>query len=367
MIKFLDLKKINDRFQSEINEAFKRVSESGWYLKGEETLAFEKNYSEFIGTPYTIACGNGLDALTLILLGYLELGELKKGDEVILPANTYIASVLAVSRAGLKPVMVDVEPVRLQIDAKEIEKKLSDKTKAVMIVHLYGQCAYNESIGEICKKRNLKLIEDNAQAHGAIFEGERTGSLGDASAHSFYPGKNLGALGDAGAVTTCHRLLAETIRALGNYGSDKKYYFPLKGLNSRIDEIQASILNVKLPYLDKDNQRRREIAKIYKSRIRNKDLNLPGLSYAEDNVFHIFPIFSEKREQLQQYLRTRGIETLIHYPVPPHKQNCYSEFAEYSFPISEKIHSTELSLPISPVMTDKEAEYVAEIINSFHE
>ena len=365
MVKFLDLEKINLRDREEINKAFGRILDSGWYLKGKETEEFEKAYAEFIGTDFAVACGNGLDALTLILLGYIELGLMKPGDEIIVPANTYIASILAVSRAGLTPVLVEPDPSTFQIDGRIIEKYINPRTKGIMIVHLYGQCSYTDNIGDICKKYGLKLIEDNAQAHGALYNGRRTGSLGDAAGHSFYPGKNLGALGDAGAVTTNDEKLAEIVRALGNYGSEKKYVFNMRGLNSRIDEIQAAILNVKLPGLDNDNQRRREIARRYRNGINNPEIMLPGYSYGTDNVFHIYPVFTPRRDELQTFLKDNGIETLIHYPVPPHKQKCYPQWNNMYLPITEKIHSEELSLPISPVITDEEVTRIIEVLNSW--
>lgn len=365
MVKFLDLEKINARYADDIEKAMKRVLNSGWYLRGTETEAFEKVYADFIGTKLAIACGNGLDALTLILSAYIKLGTMKPGDEVIVPANTYIASILSITRAGLVPVLVEPNPQTLQIDENLIEEKISQKTRAIMIVHLYGQNAYTEKIGDISRKYNLKLIEDNAQAHGALFFDKLTGSLGDASGHSFYPGKNLGALGDAGAVTTNDPLLAETIRALGNYGSEKKYVFGMQGYNSRIDELQAAILNVKIFHLNKDNQRRREIAKKYYEGIENKYITLPSLSLGTDNVFHIFPIFSPVRDELQYYLKKNGIETLIHYPISPHKQQCYPEWNKLSYPVTEQIHAQELSLPMSQVLRDEEVESVISIINSF--
>lgn len=365
MIKFLDLEKINRQHAKELSEATKRVIERGWYLKGCETDNFEKNYSDFIGTKHAIACGNGLDALTLILMGYLEMGIMTEGDEIIVPANTYIASILAISRSGLKPILVEPNPKTLQIDENLIEKFISPRTKGLMIVHLYGQCAYTDKIGEICRQHNLKLIEDNAQAHGAIYKGRRTGSLGDAAGHSFYPGKNLGALGDAGAVTTNDVGLANTVKALGNYGSEKKYVFNMPGINSRIDEMQAAALNIKLPFIDNDNRKRREIATRYKTGITNPLIRLPEVSYHEDNVFHIYPIFTPYRNQLQEYLKSNDIETIIHYPIPPHKQKCYREWNHLSLPITEKIHTQELSLPISPVLTKEEVEKVIETVNLF--
>ena len=365
MVRFLDLQKINERFGEEILESQKRVLNSGWYLKGFETESFETNYAKYIGTDHTIACGNGLDALTLILMGYMEMGLMQPGDEIIVPANTYIASILAISRVGLVPVLVEPDPHSLQIDGDRIENALTPKTKGIMIVHLYGQNSYTEKIAEITKKYNLKLIEDNAQAQGALYNGKRTGSFGDAAGHSFYPGKNLGALGDAGAVTTNDNQLAEIVRALGNYGSEKKYVFNFKGLNSRMDELQAAVLNVKLKYLDEDNTKRRNVAAMYSKGINNPKIKLPGVSYMEDNVFHLYPIFCEKRDELQDYLKVKGIETLIHYPIPPYKQKCYAEWNKKSFPITENIHATELSLPISPVITDEEINKVIQEINRF--
>lgn len=365
MVNFLDLHKVNGRFQEEIENAVKRVIDSGWYLKGKETESFEKNYADFIGTTYAIACGNGLDALTLILLAYKEMGVIQEGDEVIVPANTYIASILAITRAGMKPVLIEPNLQTLQIDDTLIEDKISSRTKAIMIVHLYGQNAYTDRIGEICSRHNLKLIEDNAQAQGAKFNGKKTGALGDAAGHSFYPGKNLGAFGDAGAVTTDDKELANTVRALGNYGSEQKYVFNMKGVNSRMDEFQAAILNVKLPFLEKDNSIRRLIARKYMDGIKNPMISLPGVSVLDDNVFHIFPVFTPWRDEVQKYLRENGIETLIHYPIPPHKQLCYPDLKNLSFPVTEKIHSEELSLPMSPVLDEEEVDKVIEVLNNF--
>lgn len=365
MVKFLDLKKINNRHAKEIEGAVSEVLNSGWYLKGKKTEEFEKSYASFIGCRHAIGCGNGLDALTLIFKGYIELGVMHSGDEVIVPANTYIASILAVSRAGLKPVLVEPNINTLQIDPELIEQAVTEKTKAIMIVHLYGRCAYNDKIKDICQRYGLKLIEDNAQAHGATYRGKLTGSLGDAAGHSFYPGKNLGALGDAGAVTTNDEALALMVRNLGNYGSEKKYVFNYQGLNSRIDELQAAVLNEKLKFLNKDNSKRREIAERYLAGIYNPLVDMPKLTDFETNVFHIFPIFSEYRDRLQEYLRDNGVETLIHYPIPPHKQLCYPEWNHIYLPVTEKIHNTELSLPISPVMTEEEVERVIFLINKF--
>ena len=365
MIKFLDLEKVNKRYEEEIQMATKRVIDSGWYLKGKETETFEKKYADFIGTRHAVACGNGLDALTLIFRAYIEMGVMSPGDEVIVPANTYIASILAITRAGLTPVLAEPDKVTLQIDDAHIEDHITPSTKGIMIVHLYGQSSYTERIEAICRKHNLKLIEDNAQAHGAICFGRRTGSLGDAAGHSFYPGKNLGALGDAGAITTDDDELAKTVAALGNYGSERKYIFNMQGMNSRIDEIQAAILSEKLSHLDSDNRRRREVASMYKAGINNPKISLPAYSYGEDNVFHIFPIFTPLRNELQKYLNDNHIETLIHYPVPPHKQKCYPEWNQLDFPVTELIHNHELSLPISPVISNEEVKKIIDTINLF--
>ncbi|MCH5223519.1 MAG: DegT/DnrJ/EryC1/StrS family aminotransferase [Muribaculaceae bacterium] len=365
MVKFLDLKKINEVHKEEIENAIGSVLESGWYLQGSLTEKFEKDYASYIGTDYCVGCGNGLDALTLILRAYIELGVMKPGDEVIVPANTYIASIIAITRTGLTPVLVEPSEETLQIDPSLIESAITPKTRAIMIVHLYGRNAFDERIAEICRKHNLKLIEDNAQAHGCLYEGKKTGSLGDAAGHSFYPGKNLGALGDAGAITTDDKALAETVRALGNYGSEKKYVFKYKGLNSRIDELQAAVLDIKLKYLDEENARRKEIAKRYLKEINNPEIRLPKVTDMDSHVFHIFPIFTLRRDSLQDYLKEKGISTLIHYPIPPHQQEAYKEWKDLSFPITEKIHNEELSLPISPVMTDEEVDEVITALNEW--
>ena len=367
MIKYLPLKQINDRYDAELREAVGRVMDSGWYLKGEHTQRFERNYATYIGTKYCVGVANGLDALTLILRAYIEKGVMQPGDEVIVPANTFIASILSISDCGLTPVLVEPCIDTFQIDDSQIEEVITERTKALMIVHLYGRCAYTEKIGMICKKHQLKLIEDNAQAHGCFApmdngQWRRTGSLGDAAAHSFYPGKNLGALGDAGAVTTNDKELAQIIEELGNYGSSKKYVFDYQGRNSRLDEIQAAMLDVKLRHLDEDNQRRQAVADYYINNVKHSEILLPTPS---QSVYHIFPILCERRDELQQYLKENGVETMIHYPIPPHKQACYKEWNDLSFPITERIHRQELSLPCHPAMKQEEADQIVSLLNRF--
>lgn len=364
-VPFLSLKDITDKYKDEIHEAALRTIDSGWYLQGKENETFETDYSKYIGTKYTIGCANGLDALIWIFRAYIELGVMKEGDEVIVPANTYIATILAITENNLVPVLVEPNPDTLQIDDSKIEEKISDKTKAIAIVHLYGQCAYTDKIGELCKKYNLKLIEDNAQAHGCVYKGIKTGAIGDAAGHSFYPGKNLGALGDAGAVTTNDPELAHAVRSLANYGSQKKYVFQYCGRNSRLDEIQAAILDVKLKYLDEDVKLRKEVAKKYLSGITNPKIKLPKIFDWDQHVFHIFTILTEDREGLQKYLTEKEIGTNIHYPIPPHKQECYKEWNNMSFPVTEKIHQQELSLPMSPCLTDEQIQYVIDALNEW--
>jgi dTDP-4-amino-4,6-dideoxygalactose transaminase len=365
MIKFLDLNKVNNQYVDEISSAIKDVINSGWYLLGQENKKFEEAYSGFIGTNYALGVANGLDALRLILRAYIELGLMKEGDEVIVPANTYIASILAITDNNLVPVFIEPNELNYQIDDNKIEQAITNKTKAIMIVHLYGACSYTYKISEICKKYNLKLIEDNAQAHGCYFENKMTGSIGDAAGHSFYPGKNLGALGDAGAITTNDKELYDIIKALANYGSSQKYVCNYKGLNSRLDEIQAAVLNIKLRYLTKDTDKRREAAQYYYSNISNERIHLPIIEDWKSHVFHLFPIFTSKRDELQVYLADNGVQTLIHYPIPPHKQICYKEFNEKSLPLTEKVHKEELSLPISPVITIDELETIVNLINNW--
>lgn len=365
MVQFLNLQKITNMHSDEIHAAVSRVIDSGWYLLGNETDRFEKNYNKYIGSNYCIAVANGLDALRLILRGYMELGVMKEGDEVIVPANTFIASILAITDNRLIPILVEPDIKTYQIDENKVESAITDKTRAVMIVHLYGQCAYTKNIGGICARHNIKLIEDNAQAVGCKFEDKRTGSLGDAAGHSFYPGKNLGAFGDGGAVTTNDVDLNNIVRTLANYGSSIKYTFNYQGLNSRLDEIQAAVLDVKLKYIDKDNQRRKEVAQFYLDNIENSKISLPNVNDWNAHVFHLFPILCEQRDMLQKHLKENEIESLIHYPIPPHKQKAYKDWNSMSFPITEKIHAEELSLPISQIITDKEIERVANAVNSF--
>ncbi|MDD7697793.1 MAG: DegT/DnrJ/EryC1/StrS family aminotransferase [Spirochaetia bacterium] len=364
-VPFLSLKDITDKYKDEIHEAALRTIDSGWYLQGKENETFETDYSKYIGTKYTIGCANGLDALIWIFRAYIELGVMKEGDEVIVPANTYIATILAITENNLVPVLVEPNPDTLQIDDSKIEEKITDKTKAIAIVHLYGQCAYTDKIGELCKKYNLKLIEDNAQAHGCVYKGTKTGAIGDAAGHSFYPGKNLGALGDAGAVTTNNPGLAQAVRSLANYGSQKKYVFQYCGRNSRLDEIQAAILDVKLKHLDEDVKLRKEVAKKYLSGITNPKIKLPKIFDWDQHVFHIFTVLTEDREGLQKYLTEKEIGTNIHYPIPPHKQECYKEWNNMSFPVTEKIHQQELSLPMSPCLTDEQIQYVIDALNEW--
>lgn len=363
MIKYLDLKRINDCHDMELRQAIDEVLQSGWYLKGEATHRFEQHYADFIGTKFCIGCANGLDALTLIFRAYKEMGIMKDGDEVIVPANTFIASILAITDNNLVPVMVEPDIKTLEIDDLLIEQAITTRTRAIMIVHLYGRCAYTDKIGELCKRYNLRLIEDNAQAHGCTFGNRKTGSLGDAAGHSFYPGKNLGALGDAGAVTTNVEELARVIAALGNYGSHQKYVHDYAGRNSRIDELQAAMLDVKLKYLETENQRRKQIASIYINKVKNPSIYIPQSE--RDCVWHIFPVFCERRDELKQYLGSHGVETQIHYPIPPHMQHCYSRWNSISLPVTERLSREELSLPCHQMMTDKDAEMIAEIINLF--
>ena len=369
-IPFLSLKDVTALHRAEINEAVSRVVNGGWYLQGKENERFEADYARFIGTKYCVGCANGLDALIWIFRAYIEMGVMQPGDEVIVPANTYIATILSITENGLKPVLVEPKFNTLEIDEDKIEAAITPRTKAIAIVHLYGRIAYTEKIGALCKKYNLKLVEDNAQAHGCRFtDSRRTGNLGDAAGHSFYPGKNLGALGDGGAVTTNDPELAAAVRALANYGSQKKYVFKYAGRNSRLDEIHAAVLDVKLKYLDEDNAHRQAMAKLYYEGIKNPLITLPDCLADDQNVYHIFPVLCEKRNELQEYLKENGVGTVIHYPIPPHKQECYEKEAwnvpQLSLPITEKIHDMELSLPIGPTITEREVREILEFINIF--
>lgn len=366
MIKFLDLQKINLAYQQEIEERLLQTFRSGWYLLGNEVKTFELNLKHYLGAAEVIGVANGLDALRLILRGYIEMGVMQPGDEVIVPANTYIASVLAISDNGLVPVLVEPSLENYNIDIDKIEEKITSKTKGILIVHLYGRVVFSEKLKEIAQNHELKIIEDNAQSIGAEWNGIKTGNLGDAAGFSFYPGKNLGALGDAGGVTTNDEVLAKTIRALANYGSNQKYVNIYQGLNSRLDEIQAAVLDVKLKYIDAENNRRKEIANRYISEIKNPNIILPeNPSDTAEHVWHIFIIRTQNREKLQNYLTENGVQTLIHYPIPPHKQEAYKEWNNLSFPITEQIHNEVLSLPISPVMPEDEVTVIINIINKF--
>jgi dTDP-4-amino-4,6-dideoxygalactose transaminase len=372
MIKFLDLKKINAQYGIELKEAANRVIDSGWYLMGKELESFEKNYAKFCGTMYALGVANGLDALRLIFKAYIELGLMKKGDEVIVPANTYIASVLAISDNGLEPVFVEPNINTYNLDSLKIEDALTKRTKAILTVHLYGQNSVDIKMLKICKKYNLKLIEDAAQSHGAIWKGKVMGSIGNAAGHSFYPGKNLGALGDAGAVTTNDQKLYKAIIALRNYGSHKKYENIYQGLNSRMDDIQAAFLNVKLKYIKKDIEGRRKVAKYYLENIKHSDIILPiqnskfKIQNSRSHVWHLFVVRTSKREKLQEHLVENDIQTLIHYPKPPYKQEAYGKYNKLDFPITNLIHNEVLSLPISSVLNFKDTAKVIDVINNFN-
>lgn len=368
MIPFLSLKDVTALHGAEINEAVTRVVNNGWYLQGKENERFEANYANFIGSKYCIGCANGLDALIWIFRAYIEMGVMRPGDEVIVPANTYIATILSITENGLKPVLIEPKLNTLEIDDDLIEAAITPKTKAICIVHLYGRNAYTDKIGALCKKYGLKLIEDNAQAHGCKYtDGCSTGSLGDAAGHSFYPGKNLGALGDGGAITTSDDVLAEAVRTLANYGSQQKYVFKYTGRNSRLDEIQAAVLDVKLKYLIEDNAHRKMVANMYYDGIKNSLITLPNKFADEQNVYHLFPILvgKGKRDTLHDYLEQNGIGTVIHYPIPPHKQECYKEWNRMSLPITEQIANEELSLPIGPAISLEEIQRVIDKINDF--
>lgn len=371
-IPFLSLKDVTALHGTEINEAVSRVVNGGWYLQGEENKKFEKNFSDFIGVKHCVGCANGLDALIWIFRAYIELGVMKAGDEVIVPANTYIATILAITENGLVPVLVEPKPNTLEIDDDLIESHITPKTKAIAIVHLYGRIAYTKKIGELCKKYNLKLVEDCAQSHGCKFEdGRMTGSLGDAAGFSFYPGKNLGALGDAGAMVTNDDNLAKAVRALANYGSQRKYVFKYAGRNSRLDEIQAAVLDVKLKYLVQDNAHRKEVAHYYYEHISNPLITLPDLLPDEQNAYHLFPIVvsNGKRDALHDYLADKGVGTVCHYPIAPHKQECYAKetwnIPQLSLPVTERLADEELSIPIGPTITIEDVQGIVRLLNNF--
>ncbi len=366
MIKFLDLQKINLLHKDEIELKIQQIFRSGWYLLGNETAEFEKNLANFVGTKYAIGVANGLDALRLIIKAYKELGIFNENDEILVPANTYIASILAITDNNLIPIFIEPNVDTYNIDILKIEKAITPKTKAIMIVHLYGQVVFSDALIEIAQKHNLKIIEDNAQAIGAIYKTKKTGNLGDAAGFSFYPGKNLGALGDAGAVTTNNDELAITIRTIANYGSEKKYINKYKGLNSRLDEIQAGVLNIKLKYIDTENKIRREIASRFFSNIKNPKIILPKNPDNEfGHVWHLFVIRTENRLNLHDYLLDNGVQTIIHYPIAPHKQICFSEYNNLSLPITELIHEQVLSLPISPVLEFDEVTKIIDLLNNY--
>jgi len=372
MIKFLDLQKINAQHAAELKQVASEVIDSGWFLMGERLSNFETELARYVGASHAIGVSNGLDALRLILKAYIDMGIMAVGDEVIVPANTYIASVLAITDNGLLPVFVEPDTTSYNLDLGLIEAALTPKTKAIMVVHLYGQVCWNADLSALAKKHGLKIIEDNAQAIGAEWNGIKTGALGDAAGFSFYPGKNLGALGDAGAVTTSDSELAERVKALGNYGSRKKYVNEFQGLNSRLDEIQAAFLEVKLKYIDAENQYRRQLAATYLNGITNPAIGLPvpnNTSFSsetnEEHVWHLFVIRHAKRDELQNYLTEKGIQTLIHYPIPPNKQLAYKSYNHLDFPITNLIHEEVLSLPLSPVMTLEEVNEVIVALNNF--
>ena len=365
MIKFLDLQRTNTQYEKELKEAASRVIDSGWYLMGKELENFEQNYASFCGVQHCLGVANGLDALRLIFKAYIEMGIMQKGDEVIVPANTYIASVLAISDNDLVPIFVEPNSETYNLDSKKIETAITSKTKAILTVHLYGQISIDQEMLAICKKHNLKLIEDAAQSHGAIWNGKVSGAIGDAAGHSFYPGKNLGALGDAGAVTTNDKELANVISALRNYGSHEKYKNKYQGLNSRLDEIQAAFLNVKLRYIQKDIKGRKKVVNYYLNNIENKKIILPKLIHQKQHVWHLFVIRTKKRDELQKYLLDHGIQTLIHYPIPPNKQEAYKQYNQLNFTITMEIHEEILSLPLNPIIDMKEVKFISQLINNF--
>jgi dTDP-4-amino-4,6-dideoxygalactose transaminase len=365
MISFLDLKKVNDQYRQEFEAAVREVLDSGWYILGRQNEAFEEEFAAYCGTAYALGVANGLDALILVLEAYKELGKLTEGDEVLVPSNTYIASILAISKAGMVPVLVEPDPSTFLIDTARIEEKITGRTKAIMPVHLYGQLCDMEAIGRLAKQHGWLVIEDSAQSHGAVQNGKKSGNLGDASGFSFYPGKNLGALGDAGAVTTSDEELAYTLKALRNYGSHKKYHHLFKGVNSRLDELQAAFLRIKLRRLEESNRKRRAAADFYLKHISHPAIELPGVVHPEGHVWHLFVVKTEERDRFQQYLQENGVQTIIHYPIAPHNQDAYMEWKGQEFPISEALHRQVISLPISDVMEQEELEKVAETVNRF--
>lgn len=366
MIKFLDLQKINAQYKEELVNISNQIINSGWYILGESVKKFEQQFADYCGTKYCIGVANGLDALVLILRAYIELGRLKKGDEVLVPANTYIATILAISENGLTPILVEPDEITFNIDLSQIEKVISSQTKAIIPVHLYGQAVDMTILGQIASKYDLLVIEDAAQAHGACHEGKRCGNLGDAAGFSFYPGKNLGALGDGGAITTNDTALAHMVRVLRNYGSKEKYHNQVIGYNSRLDELQAGFLSIKLSSLDKDTSQRRKIAKRYSTEIKNPLISLPMWKDDDSHVFHLYVIKTQNRNHLQEYLNKKGIQTVIHYPIPPHKQQAYAKWNNLSYPVTEKIHQEVLSIPISPVLDNQDVTKIIEAINAYN-
>lgn len=367
-VKFLDLKTINLSYEKELTEAFHRVLHSGWYIKGKELEAFEKDFAEYCGVKHCIGVANGLDALILIIEAYKLMGIFNEGDEIIVPSNTYIASILAISRNNMIPVLAEPDESSFNLDPANVRKLITPKTRGILAVHLYGQCADVDPLIEICREFNLKLIEDSAQSQGALYKGRRAGNLGDASGFSFYPGKNLGAIGDAGAITTNDSKLAEVILALHNYGSRVKYENLYPGINSRLDELQAALLNVKLKYLDAENEARRKKAALYLGGISNSLIRLPEVAAENEHIWHIFAvrISNNLRDRFRDYLAENGIQTVVHYPIPPHKQKAYPELNHLSLPIAEAIHNDVISLPLSPVMPEEEINYVIEVCNRFN-
>ena len=361
MINFLDLKKINNRFRNEIDSRIAKILDKGWYLQGEENEIFSNNFAQFCGTKYALGVANGLDALNLII----KASGFGVGDEIIVPANTYIATILAISQNGCTPVLVEPDINTYNINPDLIEEKITPKTKAIVVVHLYGQAVQMQKIWDLAKKYNLKVFEDSAQAHGAYYKDKRVGNLSDASAFSFYPGKNLGCMGDGGAITTNDEELFKKIKAIANYGSDRKYHHIYKGVNSRLDEIQAAVLDIKLKHLDDDNQKRREISKYYRENIKNEKIILPETYDEKAHVWHVFTLRTKNRDEFQEYLKNNGIQTIIHYPTPPHKQGAYKEWNNLSYPITEEIHKTIISIPISPVMEENEIKKVVEVVNDY--